>query len=350
MQIARHVAHIFLNYDTRQITLKHNMSADKIYLDTLQNIRVNGVKKSNRTGVSTVSLFGSQMKFSLMGRTSNLPVLPILTTKKIYTKAVIHELLWFLSGDTNIKYLKDNNVRIWNEWADENGDLGPVYSEQWVKWPSFKKVRGVNYCDEVIYEKETINQIEWIQNRLRENPDCRRMIVSAWNVADLSKMALQPCHCLFQFYTSPMSLPERLEEANKRGIYIDYAWRNKEDGHADLTQRGVPERYLDCQLYQRSADFFLGVPFNILSYSILTIMMAQCVNMVPREFIWAGGDCHIYENHFDQVEEQLSRTPFVNETLLKLNEDVKDIFDFKYEDFEIQNYKSHGSIKAEVAV
>lgn len=322
---------------------------EKQYLDILEKIIKEGNYKENRTGINTYSIFGTQMRFSLENN------FPLLTTKKVHTKSIIHELLWIISGNTNIKYLQDNGVRIWNEWSDENGDLGPVYGHQWRKFPNYVNIgfyvgRTPHYVSGTqYYENNPIDQLLWAQNRLRTNPDCRRIIVTAWNPADLPKQALAPCHCFYQFYTHIIPLPKRLEIAQKMGIFIDYAWKNKEDGHSDLNNRNVPERYLSCQMYQRSNDTFLGVPFNIASYALLTNMMAQCVNMIPYEFIHTGGDVHIYENHLEQTREQLSRTPY-DFPQLELNKEVKEITDFKFEDIEIKNYQCHPSIKGEVAV
>jgi thymidylate synthase len=261
------------------------------YLQLLQHILDNGVHKSDRTGTGTISTFGYQMRFNLQEG------FPLVTTKKLHVKSIIHELLWFLKGATNIAYLKENGVSIWNEWADENGELGPVYGKQWRSWT------GAN--------GETIDQISDLIHQIKTNPDSRRLIVSAWNVADLPKMALMPCHTLFQFY--------------------------------------VAEGKLSCQLYQRSADVFLGVPFNIASYALLTMMMAQVCDLQAGEFVHTFGDVHIYTNHLEQVKLQLSRQPFPLPTL-RLNQEVKDIFDFKYEDFTLENYQHHPAIKAPVAV
>jgi thymidylate synthase len=228
---------------------------------------------------------------------------PLVTTKKLHLKSIIYELLWFLKGDTNVKFLQDHGVRIWDEWADESGDLGPVYGKQWRSWA------GAN--------GETIDQVSDLIEQLKTNPDSRRLIISAWNVADLLEMKLMPCHCLFQFYTTPA-----------------------EDGG---------KRKLSCQLYQRSADVFLGVPFNIASYALLTMMIAQVVDMEPGEFIHSFGDVHLYKNHFEQAQLQLTRKPFPSPQM-KINPQIKNIFNFKYEDFELQNYESHPSIKAPVAV
>jgi thymidylate synthase len=261
------------------------------YLNLLQHILNNGAKKTDRTGTGTVSCFGYQMRFDLNDG------FPLVTTKKLHLKSIIHELLWFLKGETNIAYLRENGVKIWDEWADENGELGPVYGKQWRSW------EGAN--------GETIDQITDVINQIKKNPDSRRLIVSAWNVADLPKMALMPCHAFFQFY--------------------------------------VAEGKLSCQLYQRSADVFLGVPFNIASYALLTMMIAQVCDLELGEFIHTFGDVHIYNNHMEQVNLQLSRKPFPLPTM-KLNPEVKNIFDFKFEDFTLENYQFHPAIKAPVAV
>lgn len=263
----------------------------KQYLDLLQRIVNEGTRKEDRTGTGTLSVFGHQMRFNLQEG------FPLLTTKKLHLKSIIHELLWFLKGDTNVKYLQENGVRIWNEWADENGELGPVYGHQWRSWPN--------------YNGGHIDQIQSIANALKTNPDSRRMIVSAWNVAEVEQMALPPCHCLFQFYVS--------------------------------------EGKLSLQLYQRSADTFLGVPFNIASYALLTMMMAQVCGLRPGDFIHTTGDTHLYLNHLDQAKEQLKRTP---RTLPKMaiNPNVTSIFDFKYDDFTLEGYDPLPHIKAEVSV
>ena len=270
------------------------------YLQLLKHIIETGVDKSDRTGTGTRSVFGYQMRFDLKDR------FPMVTTKKCHLKSIVYELLWFLQGDTNINYLKENGVKIWDEWADENGDLGPVYGKQWRSWEG---AGGVE-----------VDQVKELIHQLKTNPDSRRMIISAWNVADLPKMKLMPCHCLFQFYTAPSNSPE-----------------------------GGGRRRLSCQLYQRSADVFLGVPFNIASYALLTMMIAQACDMDLGEFVWTGGDTHLYSNHFEQANLQLSRTPFALPTM-KINPGVKNIFDFKFEDFELQNYECHPGIKAPVAV
>jgi thymidylate synthase len=270
------------------------------YLQLLQHIIDTGTDKADRTGTGTRSVFGYQARFDLAQG------FPLVTTKKCHLKSIIYELLWFLNGDTNISYLKEHNVKIWDEWADENGDLGPVYGKQWRSWEG---AGGV--------EVDQVKDLIW---QLRNNPDSRRMIISAWNVADLPKMKLMPCHCLFQFYTSPVN-----------GTGND------------------ARRKLSCQLYQRSADVFLGVPFNIASYALLTMMIAQVCDMEPGEFIHSFGDVHLYSNHFEQASLQLTRKPFPLPRM-ELNPLVKDIFSFKYEDFELVNYQSHPPIKAPVAV
>jgi len=261
------------------------------YLDLLQHIIDTGASKSDRTGTGTKSVFGYQVRFNLADG------FPLVTTKKCHLKSIIYELLWFLQGDTNIKYLKEHGVRIWDEWADENGDLGPVYGKQWRSWEG---AGGV-----------VVDQVKELIHTIKTNPDSRRMIISAWNVADLPKMKLMPCHCLFQFY--------------------------------------VADGKLSCQLYQRSADVFLGVPFNIASYSLLTLMIAQVCGLEPGEFVHSFGDVHLYNNHIEQAQLQLTRKPFPLPQM-KINPSVKDIFNFKYEDFELLNYESHPAIKAPVAV
>ena len=263
----------------------------KAYQDLLKHIKENGTFKSDRTGTGTLSVFGHQMRFNLEEG------FPLVTTKKVHLKSIIYELLWFLKGETNIAYLKENGVSIWDEWADENGDLGPVYGKQWRSW------EGAN--------GEVIDQIKEVVKTLKTNPDSRRIIVSAWNVAELPKMALMPCHSLFQFY--------------------------------------VANGKLSCQLYQRSADVFLGVPFNIASYALLTMMLAQVCDLGLGDFVWTGGDTHLYTNHLEQVDLQLSREPRALPKM-KINPEVKDIFEFKYEDFTLEGYDPYPGIKAPVAV
>ena len=261
------------------------------YLNLLRHIRANGVMKEDRTGTGTQSVFGYQMRFNLADG------FPLLTTKKVHLKSIIYELLWFIAGDTNVRFLQDHGVTIWDEWADENGDLGPVYGHQWRSWQAT--------------DGRVIDQLSQVVDLIRNHPDSRRMLVTAWNPADVEKMALPPCHCLFQFY--------------------------------------VAEGKLSCQLYQRSADVFLGVPFNIASYALLTLMIAQVCGLQPGEFIHTTGDTHIYRNHFEQVALQLSREPR-NLPVMKLNPDVKSLFDFQYEDFTLEGYDPWPSIKAPVAV
>ncbi len=266
------------------------------YLNLLRHILEKGTRKTDRTGTGTLSIFGSQVRFNLQDG------FPLVTTKKVHLKSIVHELLWFLKGETNIAYLKQNGVTIWDEWADEQGNLGPVYGKQWRRWEG----KDGNVTD----------QISEVIRVLKSNPDSRRMIVNAWNVAELSHMALQPCHTLFQFYSSEATSGKRI---------------------------------LSCQLYQRSADVFLGVPFNIASYALLTMMIAQVCNMVPGEFIHTFGDVHIYNNHTEQVTLQLSRQPYPL-PVMKLNPEVNDIFSFAYQDFVLENYQHHPAIKAPVAI
>ena len=263
----------------------------KQYLNLLNRILTEGAKKTDRTGTGTISIFGHQMRFHMEDG------FPLLTTKKLHLKSIIHELIWFLNGDTNIKYLQENGVRIWNEWADENGELGPVYGHQWRSWPD--------------YDGGTIDQIAQVVDLIRHHPDSRRMIVSAWNVAEVNKMALPPCHTLFQFY--------------------------------------VADGKLSLQLYQRSADTFLGVPFNIASYALLLQMMSQVTGLQAGDFIHTTGDTHLYLNHIEQAKLQLTREPRPL-PVMKLNPDVKDIFKFRYEDFQLENYDPWPHIKAEVSV
>ncbi|MDJ0750178.1 MAG: thymidylate synthase [Woeseiaceae bacterium] len=261
------------------------------YLDMMRLVRETGARKEDRTGTGTLSVFGHQMRFDLSQG------FPLVTTKKLHIRSIIHELLWFLSGDSNIRYLKENGVSIWDEWADDNGDLGPVYGVQWRSWPT--------------PDGNKIDQISQVIDQLRNNPDSRRIILSAWNVAEIENMALPPCHCLFQFY--------------------------------------VAEGRLSCQLYQRSCDIFLGVPFNIASYALLTHMLAQQADLKVGDFIWTGGDCHLYLNHLRQADEQLARDPLPLPTLA-IKRRPATIFDYVYDDFEILNYDAHPHIKAAVAV
>ena len=261
------------------------------YLDLMRHVRENGTVKGDRTGTGTLSVFGHQMRFDLSEG------FPLVTTKKLHLRSIIHELLWFLMGDNNIRYLKENGVSIWDDWADENGDLGPVYGVQWRKWPT--------------PDGRTVDQISEIMQQLRETPDSRRIMLSAWNVGEIENMALPPCHCLFQFY--------------------------------------VADGKLSCQLYQRSCDIFLGVPFNIASYALLTHMLAQQADLAVGDFVWTGGDCHLYSNHLEQADEQLSREPLPLPQLA-IGRKPDSIFDYRFEDFDILNYQSHPHIKAAVAV
>lgn len=263
----------------------------KQYLNLLNTVLENGATKSDRTGTGTVSVFGHQMRFNLSQG------FPLVTTKKCHLKSIIHELLWFLKGSTNIAYLNENKVTIWDEWANENGELGPVYGKQWRSWET--------------KDGRTVDQISEVINSIKTNPDSRRHIVSAWNVGEIDKMALPPCHTLFQFY--------------------------------------VAEGKLSCQLYQRSADIFLGVPFNIASYALLTMMIAQVTNLKTGDFVHTIGDAHLYSNHFEQAQEQISRTPFPSPKMI-LNPTIKDIFEFTYDDFKLVDYQCHPSIKAPIAV
>ena len=261
------------------------------YLAMMRHIRDVGAVKEDRTGTGTRSVFGYQMRFDLSEG------FPLVTTKRLHLKSIVHELLWFLSGDSNVRYLQENGVSIWNEWADENGDLGPVYGVQWRKWKAAAD--------------ETVDQIEDVVRRIKAEPDSRRLLVSAWNVSELPAMALPPCHCLFQFY--------------------------------------VADGKLSCQLYQRSADVFLGVPFNIASYALLTHMVAQQTNLNVGDFVWTGGDCHLYSNHLTQMEQQLEREPLALPRLA-IKRRPESLFDYRFEDFEILNYEAHPHIKAAVAV
>ena len=263
----------------------------KQYLDLMRHVRQHGVKKEDRTGTGTLSVFGHQMRFDLQQG------FPLVTTKKCHLRSIIHELLWFLKGETNIAYLKENGVSIWDEWADENGNLGPVYGSQWRSWPTA--------------DGKSVDQISQVVEQIKNTPDSRRLIVSAWNVGEIENMALPPCHAFFQFY--------------------------------------VADGKLSCQLYQRSADIFLGVPFNIASYALLTMMMAQVTGLKPGDFVHTLGDAHLYLNHLEQTDEQLSREPFPLPTM-KINPEINDIFAFAFDDFHLENYEFHPHIKAPVAV
>lgn len=348
----------------------HINPQEEQYLDLLRDIRQNGQIKTDRTGTGTTSVFGRMMRFDLQKG------IPVLTTKKIHLKSIIHELIWFLNGDTNIKYLKDNGVTIWDEWADENGDLGPVYGQQWRRWEDFKMVsyldvksiaaleaqgyvqvgsggiiphvvRSHTHC---IMRKE-YDQITEALNLIKHNPDSRRIIVSGWNVGDVPDVKLPPCHTLYQFYVSDMSLEERHEMfAKQRGYHVDYTSGEDIDyEHGLLDNADIPRKKLSCMLYARSQDTFLGTPFNIASYAILTHMFAQQADMAVGDFVWVGGDTHLYSNHNEQVELQLSREAKpIPQLVIKRKPDS--VFDYRFEDFELTEYDPHPAIKAPVAV
>lgn len=322
---------------------------DTPYLQLAQDILDNGVLKVNRTGVDTLAVFSKQMRFNLSDGT-----IPLLTTKKMHTRSVIYEILWYLQGGDNIQYLNDNGVTIWDEWADEQGNLGPVYGYQWRKWPKYTInhhnsdmtehwTRDSDYA--VTYHKasvtvEYIDQVAELINKLRTNPNDRRLIVSAWNVSDLDRMALPPCHYTVQFFSRELTRMER--------VVLEGSGRF-DASHENLDNWGITRRALSCMLNQRSCDLGLGVPFNIVQYSILTHMIAHVTNHHVGEFIWNGGDVHIYANHIEQLQMQMRREPLPSPTL-ELNPEVKEIDDFNYDDFQIINYEHHPLIKMEVAV
>lgn len=343
----------------------------KQYLALMQDILDNGVVKKDRTGVGTLSVFGRQLRFDLKEG------FPLVTTKKVHLKSIIHELLWFLNGDTNVKYLQENGVKIWNAWSDEEGNLGPVYGKQWREWRDCKVVechdvrrtqqlmqRGYKYIGNMkedgttylVYEKAH-DQISKVIQQLREDPDSRRIIVSAWNVGDLDDMALNPCHNYFQFYTTEMTLLERLDwyEINEPEKFASAPLINHEDIddeerlHETLDREGIPRRKLSCFYMMRSNDYLLGAPFNVASYALLTHMIAQQLNMVPDELVYSGVDVHLYSNHLEQAKLQLTREPYpLPKLVIKRKPDS--IFDYKYEDFELIGYQSHDTIKAPIAV
>lgn len=343
----------------------------KQYLALMQDILDNGVVKKDRTGVGTLSVFGRQLRFDLKEG------FPLVTTKKVHLKSIIHELLWFLNGDTNVKYLQENGVKIWNAWSDEEGNLGPVYGKQWREWRDCKVVechdvrrtqqlmqRGYKYIGNMkedgttylVYEKAH-DQISKVIQQLREDPDSRRIIVSAWNVGDLDDMALNPCHNYFQFYTTEMSLLERLDwyEVNEPEKFASAPLINHEDIddeerlHETLDREGIPRRKLSCFYMMRSNDYLLGAPFNVASYALLTHMIAQQLNMVPDELVYSGVDVHLYSNHLEQAKLQLTREPYpLPKLVIKRKPDS--IFDYKYEDFELVGYQAHQHIAAPVAV
>jgi thymidylate synthase len=307
------------------------------YLDLLAHVRKHGAQKGDRTGTGTLSTFGAQLRFDLQRG------FPLITTKKVFWKAIAYELLWFLRGDSNAKWLQERGVTIWDEWAKADGDLGPVYGVQWRSWPT--------------PDGGHIDQIAEVVKQLKTNPDSRRIIVSAWNVSELSKMALMPCHAFFQFYVSPPPAGEVVRSAgggssNAKNPHPNPPPLGEGIRRGDVAPppgEGTSRPRLSCQLYQRSADLFLGVPFNIASYALLTHMLAQQCDLDVGDFIWTGGDCHIYSNHFEQVDLQLSRAPLPPPTL-NIKRKPASIFDYEYEDFEILNYQSHAAIKAPVAV
>jgi thymidylate synthase len=327
------------------------------YEEYLRHVYTNGREKTDRTGTGTKAVFGYQMRWNLQEG------FPLVTTKKMFTKGIIAELIWFLEGSTDNNRLRELGTTIWDEWAREDGSLGPIYGHQWRSWPgkvekvteelqlehSEWKYHGMaNYPFGMAYVQKPIDQIQIAIDTLRKSPDSRRIIVSAWNVADLPEMSLTPCHCLFQFYTETATVDERAtwavkeKRAHKDGTFVELL---KDE---DFDKMEIPKLRLSCQLYQRSCDSFLGVPFNIASYAMLTEMFAQQVNMIPGDFIWTGGDCHIYSNHYAQVEEQLSRQ-ILQQPTLRLNK-APSIFEYKVEDFVIEGYQSHAGIKAPIAV
>lgn len=332
---------------------------DHEYSKLVQYIIDRGVRKSNRTGVDTIGVFSYQMRFDLSDRS-----IPLLTSKKVHTKSIIHELLWMLSGSSNIKYLKDNGVTIWDEWADADGELGPVYGVQWRKWPTFCYVPSHAEGKEWItghWEMGSVDQIAQIVDKLKNNPLDRRLIVSAWNVAELPKMKLPPCHYAFQFYTRPLTQYERALTVSRKynvlgavkphqfGAVDQRGNKDNEKLEQYLTDINAPKYELSLMVNQRSCDVGLGVPFNIVQYSFMLLMFAEVANMAPGEMIWNGGDTHIYVNHFDQLAEQIAREPYPSPTF-EFTRRIKDIGDFKYEDFVVKDYQSHPAIKMEVAV
>jgi thymidylate synthase len=343
-------------------------SPDGQYLDLVRYAMAHGDRKPNRTGIDTISVFGYQMRFDLRDGT-----IPLLTTKKMFTRGIIHEILWYLSGSDNIKYLTDNNVHIWDEWAKEDGSLGPVYGVQWRKWPGpiktiSKRENFDNHMSSIpgykvigpdsptenwdgeVYVQSYIDQIAILVDKLKNNPNDRRMIVSAWNVADLPTMGLPPCHYSFQCYAKPLTVDQRMDIAlrtHHKSEVLESTEINTVEGWLD--QIRVPKHELSMILNQRSCDIALGVPFNIVQYSILLRMLAEVANMTPGEFVWNGGDVHIYENHISGLNTQLQRTPLPSPTF-RFARDITDIDDFKFEDFVIEGYTSHSTIKFDVAV
>lgn len=317
---------------------------DDQYLDLLRHVKYTGKAKKDRTNTGTISTFGYQMRFDISHN-----IIPLLTTKKMHLPAIFHELVWYLSGTGNIKYLRENGVRIWNEWADEKGDLGPVYGYQWRNWPKYEIEEFDNPSDEPLFYV-TFDKVDQIANLiadLKNNPDSRRLMVNAWNVADLPDMKLPPCHYTFQFYTEEMTVEERIQWWRTE-VGAGYNTETKAT-HEGLDILQVPRRWISCMLNQRSADVFLGVPFNISQYSVLTCLIGQIVGMAPKELIWTGGDCHIYDNLRDQVDLQLTRTPYKSPRLV-INPAVDNIDKITYNDFSVVDYTFHPAIKGQVAV
>jgi len=331
------------------------ISHDHQYLQFLKYILDHGEVKTDRTGTGTISVFDYTMRFDI-----SRGIIPVLTTKKMHWQSLVHEIIWYLSGNTNIKYLMDNGVRIWKEWADENGDLGPVYGASWRRWPA--QVIAIRDCDtsfetrsdgenwlvvnpDAQIETTTIDQIAEVIHTLKTNPDSRRMLVNCWNVGLLSKMQLPPCHYTFQFYSSNMSRDQRIHMYKVNNNISHDIWYPVSDEQLET----IPTRSLSCKLTQRSADAFLGVPFNIAQYSMLTCIIAKLVGMVPKDFIWSGADCHIYSNHIDQVKEQLTRTPYPSPSF-KVADTVDNIDNLQYNDFILQDYQFYPTIKATVAI
>lgn len=325
---------------------------DYQYLNLLQDVLENGRECSDRTGTGTIKVFSRQMRFDISDGT-----IPLLTTKKMHIPAIIHEILWYLSGNDSIAYLKENGVRIWNEWASKDDRLGPVYGVLWRKWPHIQW--NDHTCE---YEKTFIDQLQNVINKLKTNPDDRRLLVSAWNPGFLpedgktfdenvknGKQALPPCHYAFQFYSEPMTIKERIKWFTFNYEKIDFGSLSTNEIVDILDSRNIPTRSISCMLNQRSCDLFLGVPFNIVQYSILTRMVAHVVGMAVKEFVWNGGDVHIYNNHISQVEQQLQRTPYQS-PFLRFARSVENINDFVYDDFVIENYNYHPTIKAPVSV
>lgn len=323
-----------------------NYYHDYAYLDLIKKVLEDGHKKGDRTGTGTISTFAQQMRFNLADGT-----IPMLTTKKMFTRGIIHEILWYLKGDTNIKYLLENDVHIWDEWADENGDLGPIYGAQWRRWPATMWIKETGaFGTEDVQTTYYIDQIATVIDQLRNNPNDRRIIVNAWNVGQLDEMALPPCHMMFQFWSRELTADERTVWMKDNISSMTYDCPiSDEEKHKKCDKYNVPRRALSCHLYQRSCDVGLGVPFNIVQYSILTHMIAQVTNHVAEEFVWTGGDVHIYNDHVEALQEQLTRKPYPSPQLV-LNHKVKEIDDFNIGDFLVTNYENHPTIKMKVSV